>query len=128
MPWYVPCPQVCIKVGSNMIFTSIFLIVNNSVEGDQRGGLNGLAMTAGSAAKAIGPPLGATLFAYSIAGAHSLPLVDYHLTFVVCAVLSVAVAVASHLYFPDDLIKSPETQKAEAAAAAADAAEAVDEE
>ncbi|KAG5186112.1 major facilitator superfamily domain-containing protein [Tribonema minus] len=119
--------MVCIKVGSNMIFTSIFLIVNNSVEGDQRGGLNGLAMTAGSAAKAIGPPLGATLFAYSIAGAHSLPLVDYHLTFVVCAVLSIAVAVASHLYFPDDLIKSPETQKAEAATAAAEAAEAVDE-
>ncbi|KAG0575900.1 hypothetical protein KC19_5G038800 [Ceratodon purpureus] len=47
------------------IFTSTFILVNNSVTQDQRGAANGLAMSLVSLFKAIGPAGGGSIFAWA---------------------------------------------------------------
>jgi len=48
-----------------MIFTTSFLLLNNSVTRDQRGAANGLAMSLVSLFKAVGPAAGGSIFAWA---------------------------------------------------------------
>eukprot|EP00966_Prymnesium_polylepis_P016884 389347-Prymnesium_polylepis.2 len=56
------------KCLASACFTSVFLLINNSVTAAHRGRVNGLAMSLSSGFKAAGPTLGAVLFASSLAG------------------------------------------------------------
>mmetsp|Transcript_6747 Transcript_6747/g.10164 ORF Transcript_6747/g.10164 Transcript_6747/m.10164 type:complete len:498 (-) Transcript_6747:99-1592(-) len=73
------------KAMTSLGFSSIALILNHCVEKQQRGSLNGLAMTFGSIAKSFGPFLGAFVYAWSINSGFQFPL-DGHLIFVVIGV------------------------------------------
>ena len=67
---------------STTVFTSSFLLINNSCLSKQRGAVNGLAMFVASFTKAMGPIVGAELFAWSINGGSTV-----HLPFFVDAAL-----------------------------------------
>lgn len=47
-------------------YTAMFCCINNSCETGARGAVNGLAMSVASAFKAVGPTLGASLYAYGL--------------------------------------------------------------
>merc|ERR1712032_1314582 len=51
-------------------FTSAFVILNNAVPIQSRGRLNGVLVSVVSVFKAIGPALGAVLFAWSVSEPH----------------------------------------------------------
>ena len=68
-------------------FTSIFQLINNSVHSQQRGAVNGLGMVVGSMGKAIGPAIGAVMFAWSLSEGGGQPPLDYGFTFYVCAII-----------------------------------------
>lgn len=70
----------CAKMASCMAFTSTFLIINAAVPSNLRGTVNGLAMTFGSIAKALGPSVGSVIFASAIHSSLPLPL-SYLLVF-----------------------------------------------
>lgn len=69
-------------------FTSLFLMINQSVSTANRASVNGLAMTIGSFAKAVGPMLGSVLFAWSINNNLMAPL-NYMFVFVFCMLVGI---------------------------------------
>jgi len=82
-------------------FTSIFMMVNNSAPSEQRGSVNGLSMVVGSIGKAVGPALGANLFAWSVTSGLPFPL-DYGFTFYFTAVVA-AIALGMSFWLPHGL-------------------------
>merc|ERR1712050_125775 len=75
-------------------FTCIFTILNNSVQADARGRMQGVAMTVGSLARAVGPVVGAEVFAWSLTNELTAPF-DVHFVFLGMCVLNAApVAIA----------------------------------
>ncbi|CAM9296394.1 unnamed protein product, partial [Hapterophycus canaliculatus] len=58
---------------------------NNAVDPSRRATLNGLSMTVGSLAKAVGPAFLSAIFAWSIDGEWRPFPFDYHLVFYVLA-------------------------------------------
>ena len=72
--------SVC-KAAFSFCFATIALCLNNSVETERRGTLNGLNMTIGSLAKAIGPPIGTASFAWSLTNGLPFPI-DFHFIFI----------------------------------------------
>ena len=76
------------KMGTNLAFSAIALLVNQCVESNLRGTINGLSMTVGSIAKAIGPILGSVSFAWSLANGRKAYPFDFHFVFLMIAMLS----------------------------------------
>ena len=72
----------CAKMSTCMAFTCTFLIINASVPSHLRGSANGLAMTFGSIAKAMGPSIGSIIYAASIHSEIPLPF-SYLLVFLI---------------------------------------------
>lgn len=70
---------------NNNTFVCCNLIVNNSCYSDERGAMNGLVMALGSVFKALGPLLGAEIFAWSINSKNPFPF-DYHFSFYLLSV------------------------------------------
>lgn len=96
-------PLLLIKHGTAMTaFTASFMLVNNSVPVGRRGTMNGLAMMTSSMGKAVGPIVGGTLFAWSIADSeHPFPL-NRFATFVLVALGNVLIF-AGALKLPERL-------------------------
>jgi MFS family permease len=86
-------------------FTSIMLIINNSVTADYRGSVNGLAMQVGSLAKASGPALAGAIFAWSLTNDIGYPF-DAHLIYYIIAIGTIGVYIAS-LALPVELDQPP---------------------
>ena len=84
------------------IFTSAFMLINNSCDGSQRGSVNGLAMTLASVTKAIGPIIFSVLFAWSVTNDLSFPL-SHHFTFFIIAILYALQSFAVGRYFTKDM-------------------------
>jgi MFS family permease len=63
--WVINLLSILKNVFGTMVFTSSFLLVNNSVRTDQRGAANGIAMSLVSLFKAIGPAAGGSLYAWA---------------------------------------------------------------
>ncbi|XP_048135250.1 protein ZINC INDUCED FACILITATOR-LIKE 1-like isoform X2 [Rhodamnia argentea] len=59
------CASVAKNVLSISVFTSLFLLQNKAVDQDQRGAANGIAMTAVSVFKAVGPAGGGAIFSWT---------------------------------------------------------------
>ena len=78
----------------HQVFINVALATNNAVDPSKRGTVNGLSMTLGSLAKAAGPTVSSTAFAWSINGRHPFPF-DRHLTFCLLALGMVVVTVMS---------------------------------
>ena len=79
---------------STVPFTSIFLIINSSCVKDQRGRVNGLGMTLSSIFKACGPPMGATVFAWSLTN-HLGPPFNIQLVFFAISLASATTALTA---------------------------------
>ena len=83
------------KAATALGFSSMALMTNHCVGQEKRASLNGLTMTFGSIAKALGPLSGALVFAWSLNSPYSFPL-DFHLIFLILMAMS-GVAVVMHL-------------------------------
>ncbi|XP_052191960.1 protein ZINC INDUCED FACILITATOR-LIKE 1-like [Diospyros lotus] len=59
------CASIIKNMLSMSIITGMFILQNNSVDQDQRGAANGIAMTAMSLSKAVGPAGGGALLSWS---------------------------------------------------------------
>ena len=70
-------------------FTCSFVFTANAALPADRGKVNGLAQAAVSAVRAIGPPIGTAIFAWSVSGERPWPL-DYSLTWSMLAVMVLA--------------------------------------
>lgn len=79
--WYglVSC-VTAVKMCTNLSFAGNAILINRSVSADKRASVNGLSMTIGSIAKALGPCLGSLIFAVSINYNTPFPF-DFHLIF-----------------------------------------------
>ncbi|CAM9541431.1 unnamed protein product, partial [Chrysoparadoxa australica] len=109
--WSVPvvvAMLVVLKALSNIVFTGIALGTNHSAGASMRGTMNGISMTVGSVAKAMGPSIGSSVFAYSIANKPSV-LVDYHLAFYMLASMLAVCSVCSFKWLPIQIKASPDT-------------------
>ena len=84
------------------IFTSSFLLINNSCDALQRGAVNGLAMTIASFTKATGPILGSVIFAWSITNEMSFPF-SHHFGFFIIAILYLIQSLVVFKFFPQKL-------------------------
>ncbi|KAL1512137.1 hypothetical protein AB1Y20_005405 [Prymnesium parvum] len=83
-----------LRCAAGTTFTCAFTILNNGVPPDERGKMQGVAMTVGSIARGVGPTLGAELFAWSLTNGLPSPF-DIHFTFVLlCLFNTVPVAIA----------------------------------
>ena len=86
--------QSLLRCALGCCFTCTFTILNNSVPAESRGRMQGVAMTVGSIARAVGPTMGAELFAWSLTNGLPLPF-DVHFVFLlVCGMNLVPVAIA----------------------------------
>ena len=91
--------QATMQTMQSMLFTAVFMIINNSCRKAQRGRVNGLAMSTSSAFKAAGPTSSAMAFAWSLTnGAHSPPF-DVHFTFLIAAGLGALTCGTACLFF-----------------------------
>lgn len=97
----------CAKMATCMAFTCTFLIINASVPSHLRGSANGLAMTFGSIAKAMGPSIGSIVYAASIHSAIPLPF-SYLLVFLINGVI----AVLTLLLLPTDSLSDGRSDSA----------------
>jgi MFS family permease len=70
-------------------FSSVFLLINDSVDSDERGALNGLAVTLAGVSKALGPMLGSILFAWSISNGLPFPF-NYAFVFLLNTIMGIA--------------------------------------
>ncbi|KAJ4720468.1 protein ZINC INDUCED FACILITATOR-LIKE 1-like [Melia azedarach] len=61
----VNCASMVKNVSSVSIVTGLFLMQNRTVDQDQRGAANGIAMTAMSLAKTAGPAIGGSVFSWA---------------------------------------------------------------
>jgi MFS family permease len=60
------------------IFSTSFMLINNSCSNDDRGAVNGLAMTIASMTKAMGPAIGSSLLAWSFTSGKNIAWVLGH--------------------------------------------------
>jgi hypothetical protein len=81
--------QCALRFSLGTTFTCIFTILNNSVPAEARGRMQGVAMTVGSLARAIGPTVGAELFAWSLTNGSGFPI-DQHFVFLRMCVANAA--------------------------------------
>jgi hypothetical protein len=70
-------------------FSSVFLLINDSVGPNERGAVNGLSVTLAGLSKAFGPMIGSILFAWSISNGLSFPL-NYAFVFLLNAAIGIA--------------------------------------
>ena len=92
--------QTALRWSLGTSFTCTFTILNNSVPPSRRGRMQGVAMTVGSAARAVGPTLGAELLAWSLTNGLPPPL-DVHLVPMLLLAFSAApVAIAAAFFSP----------------------------
>ena len=77
---------------NTITFTCINVMVNFSTLPEDRGAMNGLVMSVGSAAKAFGPFLSSEMFAMSVNMGFGFPF-DYHFSFYFLATLSIMLGV-----------------------------------
>lgn len=77
-------------------FTSVIMMINNSVPVEELGTMNGIAQSSVAFCRTIGPTFGTTIFASSIYGVTPFPL-DYHFTFYFCGILSIALSLIIYI-------------------------------
>ena len=83
--------QSLLRFALGTTFTCTFTILNNSVPTSARGRMQGLAMTIGSLARAVGPTMGVELFAWSLTNGLGFPW-DVHFVFLLLGLLNVVPA------------------------------------
>jgi MFS family permease len=103
-----------VKMGTSLTFTSVSILINNTVQSAQRGSVNGLAMTVGSTAKSVGPIVGSTMYAWSINNGLSTFPLNYCFSFVVLFVLGIG-AISIRVAQVDERSKALDTNASAAA-------------
>ena len=81
------------------MFTSTFIIINNSVDASNRGRVNGLSMALAAAFRALGPVVGANSFAWALTNGLGAPF-DVHFTFNLCALLGMGTSLFGLRWLP----------------------------
>jgi len=75
-------------------FSSAFILVGNSTVSSKTGAVNGLAQMVSALARALGPTVGGSIFAWSNSNKLPFPL-DFHLVFLLVGILSVGIVLIS---------------------------------
>lgn len=93
-----------LKVSISCCFTATALFINNSVEPEEAGAVNGIAMTATAIGRTLAPTVGGSIFAWSISyGAKHLgPPFDVSLSFFVMS-LCTFITIVSAVTLPERL-------------------------
>lgn len=87
------------RTSAGSAFTTLGIVVNNSVDQTMRGTMNGLIMTAGSLGNASGPIIGSICYAASLSLPQNLPIpLDGRLMFIVGAMMAVLVGLFARRY------------------------------
>ena len=81
---------VLVRFAQAGAFTSVFIMINNSVAAQQRGGVQGLAMAGAAFMRASGPLIGSVSFAWSLTNGIDAPGLDVSFVFLLCGVCSAA--------------------------------------
>lgn len=76
-----------LKMFISLSFCGVCTVINNAVSVENRGSLNGVALTVDSAAKTLGLAYGPALYAWSIHGHHAFPL-DFYFMFLLLSMVS----------------------------------------
>jgi MFS family permease len=101
--WLVPVLMV-LSSGSRccavVAFSSVFVLTNNSVGASQRGAVNGLSMTLGGVAKAVGPLAGSVIFAWSINNGVHRPPFNFMCIFIITLCIGIGTC---FLQFDEDV-------------------------
>jgi hypothetical protein len=87
-------------------FTTIAILNNNSISSEWRGRVGGLTMMVASVFKALGPSIGAVIFAWSLTNGYTFPL-DFHFAFVAMALGAFAAAFWAARVLPHALNNPP---------------------
>lgn len=92
------------RVSLGAAFTTLSVVVNNSVDQKMRGTMNGLIMTAGSVGNTLGPIVGAICYAASLSTPQFLPGVplDGRMMFILGGLMSVGVGLFSRKFLVVD--------------------------
>ncbi|KAL6507617.1 hypothetical protein OROGR_023812 [Orobanche gracilis] len=77
----ISCASILQNILAETIITGLFILQNRAVEQHQRGAANGIAMTAMSLFKAIGPAAGGALLTWSQKRMHASFLPGTHMIF-----------------------------------------------
>ena len=108
-------------------FTTVFMMINNSVDAELRGSVNGLSMGVAAGFRAVGPPLGAITFAWSLTNGLPPPL-DVHLAFVLVCCVTALTSAFGCVYLDGELYdRSPEERRRARGARAVEPAQAAGE-
>ena len=92
--------QSLLRFSLGTAFTCTFTVLNNCVPAEARGRMQGVAMMIGSLSRAIGPTMGAELFAWSLTNGLRFPF-DVHFVFMLMCILNLApVALALSTFTP----------------------------
>lgn len=87
-----------LRIGSGtMCFTSVNVLINESVPAHNTGTANGLAFALSAPIKAIGPAVGGSLMAWSLSNGLSFPF-NYYFTYLVLSVASLLVFASTAMY------------------------------
>eukprot|EP00736_Rhodelphis_marinus_P005089 Rmarinus@m.9381 len=96
--WFYGVLAIVLGIRAGLVmacFTCNFLAINNATGANERGVVNGIAMSLGSVAKAIGPAAGGSIFSISLShGPQGYPL-GSSTTFMVMALICLCVAFAA---------------------------------
>ena len=76
------------KMSVALAFSSIALLLNETVNSEKRASMNGLSMSLGSLSKALGPFSGSLTIAWSINNGLSFPL-DSHFVYIIISLIAV---------------------------------------
>ena len=88
------------RFGTASGFTSVFILINNSVRRDERARAHGLGMAGAAAVRSVGPLLGASTFAWSLTNTWQVPLLDVRMVFWLCSLGSLATGLLVHRHCP----------------------------
>ena len=89
------------RIGTVAAFTSIGMVVNDSVDQQQRGTLNGLIMTFGSLGNAFGPIFGSYLYATVLDFPYSI-WANGRIVFIIGSISFLLIAICSRFALGDD--------------------------
>lgn len=93
---------VLVRCVQGASFVTIFVTINNAVLARERGRVQGLAMAGAAAMRALGPVLGASLFAWSLTNGLGVLGLDVYFVFLLCSLASGLTACIAARHLPPD--------------------------
>lgn len=88
------------QMASSLCFTSVFMLINESVPPASLGAINGIGQSYAAFARAVGPTFGGTLFAFLMTGARIPFPFNCHILFLIQGLISAATLILTRWVKP----------------------------